>query len=158
MREEVSKPEGSAKACMLRFCLSGEHYTFRDVMEVLNFQVLQKPKQLCLLTVRQRHQPSEVPQLKGLQKENSRPRCGGAASSEQLGRGRERKKVSAFATLGRGDYSVLSFRTQATVTVKQVSPWWLDCVNGGCDKSGSTERNQSQPEVAFKDTPPVSAS
>lgn len=53
-------------------------------------------------------------------------------SSEQLGRGWERKRVSALVTLGGGDYySVLSFRTQAIVTVKQVSPWWPDGVTGG---------------------------
>lgn len=83
--------------------------------------------------------PSEAPQLKGLRKENSRPRCGSAVSSEQLSRGRERKKVSAFATLEGGDYSILSFRTQAIFTVKEVSPWWPDCVTGGYDKSGSRE-------------------
>lgn len=59
------------------------------------------------------------------------PRCGGAVSSEQLGRDTERKKVSALATLGGGDYSVLSFRTQVSVTVDQISPWWPDCVTGG---------------------------
>lgn len=83
--------------------------------------------------------PSQMPWLKGLRKENSRPwhtvfgpRCGGVVSGEQLGRGRERKNVSALATLGGGDYySVLSFRTQAIVTVKQVSPWWPDGVTGG---------------------------
>lgn len=127
---------------MPRFCLSGGHYTFQDVMEVLNFQVLQTLKHLCLLTMRQRHHhlarclgsKAYGRKIQDLQDRGARfgPRCGGVVSSEQLRRGRERKKVGALATLGGGDYySVLSFRTQAIVTVKQVSPWWPDGVTGG---------------------------